>query len=94
MIYRKTGCVGAIPQLNPLAGVHGQHDRITRVEITINGGSLPITADLVPSELEPTVIALPRPFHVRKLAVAIEQRVPGKQKKGLCGFAEVALEMR
>ena len=83
-----------LSQANGQRAKLGHHDRITRVEITINRSKQRIVADLAADEMQPTVIALPRVTRVTRITITVVDRVPGKERKGLCGFAEVALEMR
>jgi hypothetical protein len=70
----------------------GDYDRITRVRLRVNDSRQTSEHALDADELAPTAIPLDRSRPIRKLEIAVLERVPGQKQKGRCGFAEVALE--
>jgi hypothetical protein len=72
----------------------GGHDLITKVRIKLNGAAKPLEVTLEADELRPTVVPLGQTLDVRKIEIAILERVPGKHWPGLAGFAEISLEKR
>ncbi|MCP3914581.1 MAG: hypothetical protein GY711_03370 [bacterium] len=72
----------------------GAFDRAMRVIVRVNRGKAEYTAELDPSDLEKSVLQLPKTMNVRKLIVEIADRVPGNVHAGLVGFSEVELLLR
>ena len=77
-------------QANPRSLGMGGFDRITKVELRINGKKNPILATLDPDQTAVTTFELPKARTIRRLEVRIVGRVPGRQR-GMAGFPKVAL---
>ncbi len=82
--------------LHPVAGHELQRntfDRPTRVEIRVNGGRAVHVVRADPDDLRPVALHLPKPVRIKKLEIAIVERLPGSSWTGQAGFAEVSLEL-
>ena len=67
------------------------HDRATRVKVSVNGAKEPIELELSDDDRRKSVLRLPKPQRIRILTVEIVDRVRGSRWPGAVGFSEIEL---
>jgi hypothetical protein len=72
----------------------GRYDRIERVEVRLNRDKEALGFDLVPDEMQPSVLPLGRLATLSRLEIRVTRRANGKDWKGRVALSEIALERR